>query len=366
MVRACSCPPSAAARGATSSSAAAWCCSTCRGNHRSSNSASAGSIASAGASRWRSSTSVRRAASARMSCGCSRRSVSSASRSPGWSRSSPTSRARSRRSRSIRWRRFPESASRRWSARPRRRARASAKRPTSSCIATLIDRTWPPASSRACPAELDALNEEVVVTACIGLGFTVERPRGHRIFAIELGNGALVDGLPGVPGGSSYVGSFDREEAVENETIDFFASGHPLVEGIFAHYEESALGRVARFEVEIGAGSRRGARGRLQGRASVRDGCVRRHRPGAPGLGRGDPAAAAPRPPCRGRTSGDAWLERHGSPPGRAARPCPSPSRARRNRRATVAVMAPDHQLQPASGRRRRRERSREPQESLG
>ena len=102
------------------------------------------------------------------------------------------------------------------------------------------------------PRELDELNQEVVVTACIGLGFTIERPRGHRIFAIELGNGALVDGLPGVPGRSSYVGTFDREEAVEKETIDFFASGHPLVEGIFAHFEESALGRVARFEVEIG------------------------------------------------------------------------------------------------------------------
>ena len=102
------------------------------------------------------------------------------------------------------------------------------------------------------PAELDALNQEVVITACIGLGFTIEHPRGRRIFAIELGNNALVDGLPGVPGGSSYVGTFDREEAVEKETIDFFASGHPLVEGIFAHYEESAVGRVARFEVEIG------------------------------------------------------------------------------------------------------------------
>jgi ATP-dependent helicase HepA len=103
------------------------------------------------------------------------------------------------------------------------------------------------------PSELDALNEEVVVKACIGLGFTVERTRGRRTFSIELGNEALVDGLPGVPGGSSYVGSFDREEAVENETLDFFASGHPLVEGIFAHFEDSALGRVARFEVEIGA-----------------------------------------------------------------------------------------------------------------
>jgi ATP-dependent helicase HepA len=101
------------------------------------------------------------------------------------------------------------------------------------------------------PAQLDALNEEVVVTACIGLGFTIEHPRGRRIFAIELANNALVDGLPGVAAGSSYVGTFDRDEAVERETIDFFASGHPLVEGIFAHYEDSALGRVARFEVEI-------------------------------------------------------------------------------------------------------------------
>jgi len=103
------------------------------------------------------------------------------------------------------------------------------------------------------PGELDLLNEEVVVTACIGLGFTIERPRGDRIFSIELGSGALVDGLPGVPGGSSYVGSFDREEALENETVDFFASGHPLVEGILAYFEESALGRAVRFEVEIGA-----------------------------------------------------------------------------------------------------------------
>jgi ATP-dependent helicase HepA len=103
------------------------------------------------------------------------------------------------------------------------------------------------------PANLDALNEEVVVTACIGLGFTIERPRGRRIFAIELGSGALVDGLPGVPGGSSFVGSFDREEALEEETLDFFASGHPLVEGIFAYFDDSPIGRVVRFQIAAGA-----------------------------------------------------------------------------------------------------------------
>ena len=33
--------------------------------------------------------------------------------------------------------------------------------------------------------------------------------------------------------------AFDREEAVQDESIDFYASGHPLVEGLLAHLEES-------------------------------------------------------------------------------------------------------------------------------
>ena len=63
----------------------------------------------------------------------------------------------------------------------------------------------------------------------------------QRLGAIrELGNEAVVDSLPGVPGGSSFVGTFDREEAVEDESIDFFASGHPLVEGVLAYFEDYA------------------------------------------------------------------------------------------------------------------------------
>ena len=68
----------------------------------------------------------------------------------------------------------------------------------------------------------------------------------------SFGNEALVDSLPGVPGGSSFLGTFDREEAVEDETVDFFASGHPLVEGVLAHLEESPLGRVAVLHVGLG------------------------------------------------------------------------------------------------------------------
>ena len=102
------------------------------------------------------------------------------------------------------------------------------------------------------PSDLDALNQDVVVAACTRLGFHVEHTRGRRIFAIELGTGALLDSLPGVRSGSAYVGSFDREEAVEDETVDFFASGHPLVEGILAHFEDGLFGRVARLELHAG------------------------------------------------------------------------------------------------------------------
>jgi ATP-dependent helicase HepA len=101
------------------------------------------------------------------------------------------------------------------------------------------------------PADLDALIERVVVNAASRLGFRVEQVRDRRTCAIEFGNEALVDSLPGIPGGSSFVGTFDREYAVEDETIDFFASGHPLVEGLLAHFEEDPKGRVARLEVDI-------------------------------------------------------------------------------------------------------------------
>ena len=101
------------------------------------------------------------------------------------------------------------------------------------------------------PQGLDALMEQVVVSAASRLGFHVEQVRGRRTYAIDFGNEALIESLPGVPGGSSFIGSFDREYAVEDESIDFFASGHPLVEGLLAHFDEDPKGRVARLQVPV-------------------------------------------------------------------------------------------------------------------
>ena len=94
------------------------------------------------------------------------------------------------------------------------------------------------------PRSLEELTEEVVIGACERLGMNVERQRGEAVHGVEFGNHATVDHLPGVPGGSNFLGTFDRVEAVARETIDFFASGHSLVEGVLAHFDESARGRV--------------------------------------------------------------------------------------------------------------------------
>lgn len=100
------------------------------------------------------------------------------------------------------------------------------------------------------PPDLDELIHDFVLGACAALGLNVEEHRGGRAHSIVFGNHAKVDSLPGVPGRASYLGTFDREEAVADESIDFFASGHPLVEGLLAEIDDGPLGRTAILHVE--------------------------------------------------------------------------------------------------------------------
>jgi ATP-dependent helicase HepA len=95
------------------------------------------------------------------------------------------------------------------------------------------------------PGDIDELTEDVVIGACAQLGLRVEAHRDGRVHSIVFGNHAKVDSLPGVAGGSSFLGTFDRAEAVADESIDFYASGHPLVEGLLAEIDDGPLGRTA-------------------------------------------------------------------------------------------------------------------------
>jgi ATP-dependent helicase HepA len=99
------------------------------------------------------------------------------------------------------------------------------------------------------PPELDALNEGVVVRAASRFGFEVDQQSGERTWLIEYGYEALVDHFFGVPLGTSLLGTFSRARAVDEETLDFFSSGHPLVEGILSELEEGPRGRVALFQI---------------------------------------------------------------------------------------------------------------------
>jgi len=100
------------------------------------------------------------------------------------------------------------------------------------------------------PPDLEPVTQSLVERAAARFGFLVERESGRRTFRVELGYEALVESLPGVPAGSRYLGTFDRQEAVEDEQLDFFANGHPLVEGILAELEDGPRGRVGLFEIE--------------------------------------------------------------------------------------------------------------------
>lgn len=94
------------------------------------------------------------------------------------------------------------------------------------------------------PVDLDDLAEEVVTGACAQLGLKAEQVRGEGRWALGWSGRAKVESLPGVAGGSSFLGTFSREAALEDESIDFFASGHPMVEGLMAWLEDSPNGRI--------------------------------------------------------------------------------------------------------------------------
>jgi len=106
------------------------------------------------------------------------------------------------------------------------------------------------------PPELEPLTRKVCLEAAAALDLEVVEKGGEALYYIELGANATVDGLPDVPGGARFLGTFDRAEAVRRDEVDFFASGHPLVEGLLMEIEEGRRGRAAAFEVRIRRRSR--------------------------------------------------------------------------------------------------------------
>ena len=100
------------------------------------------------------------------------------------------------------------------------------------------------------PDDLEARTRAFCRGAARDLGLTLVEKGGVSMQFVELGATLLVEGLPGVPDGARYLGTFDRVEALQHDELDFFASGHPLVEGLLLELEDGARGRATVFRCQ--------------------------------------------------------------------------------------------------------------------
>ncbi len=98
------------------------------------------------------------------------------------------------------------------------------------------------------PPDLESAVRDFVLHAADDLGFDVIE-KGEDVWYLELGAGGRVDSLPGVPGDSRFLGTFSRPKAVEGTELEFFGSGHPLVDGLLGVVQDRERGRAAVLEL---------------------------------------------------------------------------------------------------------------------
>jgi ATP-dependent helicase HepA len=97
--------------------------------------------------------------------------------------------------------------------------------------------------------DLDERYEETVTDIARRVGIRVDTDEQVEAFqaAFQLGGEVAVDALPGLElekGERTLLGSFWRDTAVVQEENDYFGTGHPLVEALFAYLRDGELGRA--------------------------------------------------------------------------------------------------------------------------
>ena len=95
--------------------------------------------------------------------------------------------------------------------------------------------------------DLDERLEETVTALAKKVGIGVDAEAHVEAFqvAFDLGRELTVEALPGISLAQDKVllGTFWRDTAIEREEIDYFATGHPLVEALFAFLRDGPFGR---------------------------------------------------------------------------------------------------------------------------
>ncbi len=107
--------------------------------------------------------------------------------------------------------------------------------------ASLEDGLW------AVARDLDERLEETVTDLArkVGIGVDAEEQVEAFQVAFDLGRELLVEALPGISLAEDKVilGTFWRDTALEQEEIDYFATGHPIVEALFGFLKDGPFGR---------------------------------------------------------------------------------------------------------------------------
>ena len=97
--------------------------------------------------------------------------------------------------------------------------------------------------------DLDERLEETVTELARRVGIGVDTDEQVEAFqcAFHFGHALKVEALPGLQLGEerTVLGTFWRDTAVEQEEIDFFATGHPIVEALFGFLRDGPYGRNA-------------------------------------------------------------------------------------------------------------------------
>jgi len=106
---------------------------------------------------------------------------------------------------------------------------------------SLEDGVW------AVARDLDERLEETVTELArkVGIGVDVEEQVEAFQVAFDLGRELTVEALPGISLAEDKVvlGTFWRDTALEQEEIEYFATGHPIVEALFGFLRDGPFGR---------------------------------------------------------------------------------------------------------------------------
>lgn len=108
--------------------------------------------------------------------------------------------------------------------------------------------------------DLDERLEEAVTELARKVGLGVDTDEQVEAFqvAFHFGHELKVEALPGISLGQDKVvlGTFWRDTAVEQEEIDYFATGHPIVEALFGFLRDGPYGRNGARLIERRGGPR--------------------------------------------------------------------------------------------------------------